>query len=315
MEPKVNYTVVGLFVVMLGIALVFVFFWLTAVKQGKVYRTYLVYVHEEVTGLTIDGPVRYNGVPVGFVSRIELDPNNPQLVRLMLKVEEGTPITTSTIATLRTQGISGIIYVGLKAQTEHAPLLRPRPGQKYPVIPAKPSLLMQLSEVVPRLSKTVSKIGDSINKLLSQQNRVAINETLQNLSKFTKTLSDNSKNLDASMISLKETLANTAQATKKLPEVITQMDTSFRAIENTSESVKKTADAFSRVSLTLDTTLKTGQSALNGFSTQVVPGLQQVMMRLDSVMANVNQITAQMTRNPAILVRGKMPERPGPGER
>lgn len=315
MESKVNYTVVGIFVVVLGFVAIAIFFWFTAFKQNAVYKTYLVYVHEEVTGLSVDTPVRYNGVPVGFVRKVELDPNNPQLVRLTLVIEEGTPITTSTVAVLRTQGITGIIYVGLKAETEHAPLLSAKPGERYPVIPAEPSLLVQLSEVVPSLTKTMGEIGTSVNKLLSQKNRQAITDTLQSLATFTKTLSDNSKDLDASIKSLHTTLENTSVASKQLPGAIDQLNKSMQSIEQTSNAVKLTANQFSATAITMQQTFASGQAALNGFSTQVVPGLQQVMTKLDAVMANAQLISDEMVRNPSILVRGKKPDSPGPGEK
>src|SRR5438874_2702089 len=103
--------VVGLFVVVLTIALVIIFLWLNAIGTQKSYKTYLIYVKEDVTGLTLQSPVRYNGVPVGYVSGIELDPRNPQLVKISVKIEVGTPITTSTVATIQLQGITGVMSV------------------------------------------------------------------------------------------------------------------------------------------------------------------------------------------------------------
>ena len=158
MDTKVNYTVVGIFVVVLTVAFVVMFSWLSTTRHDQVYHTYLTYVHEDVTGLSVQTPVRYNGVKVGYVSSVELDPHNPQLVKLTLKVEEGTPITTSTVATLLPMGITGVIYVGLKALTPRAPLLGAKSGQKYPIIPAQPSLFMQLGKVLPELTNKILAI-------------------------------------------------------------------------------------------------------------------------------------------------------------
>ncbi len=210
MDSKVNYTIVGMFVVVLGAAFIMMFFWLSATRHDKVYHTYVSYVHEDVTGLSVQTPVRYNGVQVGYVSKVKLDPRNPQLVKLILKIEEGTPITTSTVVTLLPMGITGVIYVGLKALTPKAPLLGAKPGQKYPVIPSEPSFLMQLGKVLPELTGNLKNISTSITKLLNEKNRKAIDSTLQNVSVLTKNLADNSKRLDDISKSLQETLNNTA---------------------------------------------------------------------------------------------------------
>jgi len=160
-DNKVNYTVVGIFVVILGLFFVLASFWLSTIKHDKVYHDYLIYVHDDVTGLSVHSPVRYNGVKVGFVDIIELDPKNPQLVRLLVQIEAGTPVTKSTVATLMPLGITGLIYVGLKAETELSPILVAKAGEKLPIIPSKPSLLMQLGEVLPEVTKNIKSIGNS----------------------------------------------------------------------------------------------------------------------------------------------------------
>src|SRR3990167_10024623 len=113
MDTKVNYTIVGLFVILVGAIAVLLFLWLTSLKHRDVYDTYIVYMHEEVSGLNAQSAVRYNGVKVGYVESIRLNPKDPQQVVLTLKIKQGTPITTSTIATLKSEGITGVDYVGL----------------------------------------------------------------------------------------------------------------------------------------------------------------------------------------------------------
>src|SRR5690606_19698287 len=106
-----------------------------------------------------------NGVKVGYVDSIRLNPQDPQQVVLKLKIRRGTPITTSTIATLVSEGITGIDYVGLKALTSQAPPLKAKPGEKYPVIPSEPSLLVKLSTALEDVTKTIKGLTDSVGKV------------------------------------------------------------------------------------------------------------------------------------------------------
>lgn len=61
MDPRVNYTLVGLFVVGLGVALAAVIIWLSGGTEDKVYQTYVAYVYESVAGLNPRAPVKYRG--------------------------------------------------------------------------------------------------------------------------------------------------------------------------------------------------------------------------------------------------------------
>ena len=118
MESKVNFALVGAFVLALATALVGAALWLAS---GGAYQThydrYDASVEESVSGLNVKAPVKYNGVDVGNVERIWLDANNPQRVKLRFQIERGTPIKVDTVATLKTQGLTGIAYVELSGGT------------------------------------------------------------------------------------------------------------------------------------------------------------------------------------------------------
>ena len=79
MDNNAQYTSVGLFVVILTASLIIFFFWLSGRTHNENSLIYLTYMSEEVTGLSVQSPVRYNGVPVGFVKSIRLDPDNPSV--------------------------------------------------------------------------------------------------------------------------------------------------------------------------------------------------------------------------------------------
>ena len=103
-----NYTLVGAFVLVLGAALIGVVLWIAS--GGSVQRKYDLYLaieEESVAGLNLNAPVKYNGVEVGKVKDIKLDPADPKRVRLMFAIERGTPVRQDTVAVLKTQGLTG----------------------------------------------------------------------------------------------------------------------------------------------------------------------------------------------------------------
>ena len=77
METKVNYAAVGLFVLALSAALVAGILWIASGGAfQKHYDLYLAIEEESVAGLNLNAPVKYNGVDVGKVRDIRLDPRD-----------------------------------------------------------------------------------------------------------------------------------------------------------------------------------------------------------------------------------------------
>ena len=118
MDAKINYAAVGVFVLALCTIFIASILWL-AVGAGnkRDYDLYRSIINESVAGLNIDAPVKYLGVNVGKVQKIQLDPANPQEVHLLFAIEKGTPIREDTEAVLKTQGLTGIAYVELSGGT------------------------------------------------------------------------------------------------------------------------------------------------------------------------------------------------------
>lgn len=308
MGSKFSYTAVGAFVVCLVVAAFAIFFWLALRKHDQQYTQYVVFLHEEVAGLSVQGTVRYNGVPVGYVKSIGLVPSNPQLVKVLLNIESGTPVNTSTVATLMSQGITGVDYIGLQSEKVNAPPLEKHAGEDYPVIASKPSLLMQLSEVMPKITGKITELSDSVTQLFDKNNLKSISETLKNLQVFTNTLKNNTNEINASMASLQKILARGQAVADKLPDLM-------QTTSVTMKQLKTTAATFNTTAETATHTLKAGQAAVDGFATQLVPTAQQVLQRLGNVVVNLSSISNQLKRNPAMLVRGTKPLSLGPGEK
>lgn len=222
MEPRANYFIVGLFVIGLTIVAVCAMLWFSADKK-KPRHTYISYMNEAVSGLNVQAPVKFNGVSVGVVSEITLNPANPQQVRLLLNIDEDTPINQSTRAVLMTQGITGVMFVGLKASAVKAPPLQVKPGDIYPVILSDPSVFMELDTFLRKMTDEMRSIGESVHTLLSDENQKSIREGL--------------KNLDTTLQNSQTSLQNFSQ--QALPSLINTM-TRFDHLLNSAEPFVKT---------------------------------------------------------------------------
>lgn len=224
METNVHYTVVGAFVILLTSAIILAVIWLSSGFSLAQYSNYLVYMQESVSGLNTDSPVEYNGVNVGVVKSINLDPKDPHLVELLLSININTPITRGTVAILTSRGITGVAFIALKdTGTDLRPLIA-QPGHPYPVIPTAPSIFTRLDIALRKLSNNIQTVANSLQALLDKDNLKSIKDILANLSKVTGTLSDNSEKLNTILL-------NTTKASAQLTPLLNSSTTTMKMIQ------------------------------------------------------------------------------------
>ncbi|HFE8536005.1 TPA: MlaD family protein, partial [Legionella pneumophila] len=225
MESKTNYTIVGLIVLILTAGLLSAGLWLSVGFNQKEYTSYTVYLKESVSGLSVESPVKFNGVQVGYVKEIKLNKNDPRQVELLLNIEKSTPITTSTSATLISQGITGVTYVGLSAGSSELTPLRKMPGEPYPVIPSKPSLLNQLDAVLKEVAENVGAVSEKAQLIFNEENADNVRKSLANIERITEIIADKGQTIDSSLNNLDVFVANMAKTSKQFPQLIKDLKT------------------------------------------------------------------------------------------
>ena len=307
MSSKVNYTLVGFFVVIFAAISILLFFWMHYKGGRTVYDTYVMYVHDDVTGLSVQSPVRYTGVPVGYVDSVSLDPNNPQLVRIRLKIKQGAPILTSTIATLSVQGITGAAYVALEATTDDAPILEAKPGQAYPVISSRPSLLNTITNALPEVAENLQDLSGRISNVLDAKNLDALSDIMQNFKRFSESLSEASPDWSKIMNSVNITMKNAAVSSQQLPELINQTNKAMADINKTVNSINSATHG-------LDKLLGSTNVLVANTTQQLLPSTSSLVNRLNHLSLSLQSLTNELARNPSVLIRGRQPAQPGPGE-
>lgn len=322
MEAKVNYILVGIFVLLLGLGLIGGVLWFGSGKQfGKKYETYLVYVDESVSGLNLNAPVKYRGVDVGSVEAIVLDPDNPERVRLTLGLERGTPVKEDTVAVLRTQGLTGIAYVDLLGGSRDSPRLAARGEERYPVIGSAPSLMARIDYVLPRLLANLERISESLGAVLDAENRQVIKEGLADAAVVARSLAENRQVIKAGLAdaaavarSLAEqagvieagirdaarAMEHAASASRELPRLLARMEEGATAVE------KMAAGA--------DLALGEGRDRLGRFADETLPELTVLVEEMRQITGSLRRTAREIEQNPAILLHGKPPAAPGPGE-
>ena len=308
METKVNYVIVGLFALLLSAALIAGVLWLSAGKKySRVVDTYLAYMNESVSGLNLNAPVKYRGVEVGQVRLIKLDKANPEQVLLELSIERGIPIKQDTIATLRSQGLTGIAFIELSGGSSSSPLLEAKKVPPYPVIRTGASLMGRLDTALSSLLNNLNKTTENLNALLDEENRKVLKHTLADVSTLTRTLASHKTGLDKSLSNASLTMESAAQISAQLPQLIEK-------IGRTTEAVERMAKDTSRASASVRKTFDEVGPDAKRFANDGLPELERMMVSLREMMATLQRVTEQVEQNPDVLLRGREARQRGPGE-
>ena len=320
MEPKVNYIVVGAFVVLLVTAVLGVILWLGKSDYRGVYDRYYAYMQESVAGLSVNSAVKYRGVDVGRVKDISLSPENPEEVRLTFDILHGTPIKTDTVAVLQTQGLTGLAIVDLAGATRDAPVLQAAPGQEYPVIKTAPSLFFSLDKAVSRLleEQGLTKLLDNLNQLSQQatavvdeDNRMALRRILKDLSDLTQTLTARHQQVDRGITSASRSAENLARMTEtmneQMPKLLDRVNNSVAALQVMTEELAKTGRS-------VNSLLQETRPDLEEFSRHTLAETGLLITELRQLTGTLHRIAQELEREPNALVLGRKPLPKGPGE-
>lgn len=320
MEPKVNYTLVGLFLAVFGAALLAGILWLSRTDYRGVYDRYYTYMDESVSGLSTDSSVRYNGVDIGRVKEIVLNADNPEQVRLALDLVRGTPIKEDTIAFLETQGLTGITTVNLRGGSAASSPLRARPGEAYPVIQSRRSFYAELNytlsrlmtnEQVPALLANLNSLTQEARGWVDAQSRADLKRILADTARVTAVVSAHRAELANGIAQSDAAFERFAALAQKMdnqvPELLEQAAANLRSLQNMTDQIASAGASFG-------STVDSSRADLAQFTGQTLAETGVLVAELRQVTATLQRLASDLEREPRALVFGRSPPRRGPGE-
>lgn len=309
MEDKLNPSVVGAFVLMLGAALIAGVLWLSAglntKSQDLPYRSI---VTESVAGLNLNAPVKYLGVDVGKVSSIVIDPGNSRQVLLGLLLHQGTPVKQDSLAVLKTQGLTGIAYVELSGGSLGSPpLLAAREGD-VPLIPSKPSLSTRLENVLTNVLSNVDRLSSDISAVFDAPNRAALRQTLADTASTAHEIAAHQKAMGAAIDDAAHTLRRTAQASEQFGPTLARVQGAALALQSGGEQLSRAGNS---TALAADA----AASGVQQLRSSTLPELDQLLQQAGQLAESLQRLSDQTRERPGSLLLGGPARTPGPGEK
>lgn len=322
MENKAHAMAAGIFVLVVSALLIALAVWLG--RESGSSHTYELSTSDTVTGLQPQAPVRYKGVAVGKVTFIGFDPDVPGNIVIRLTVDDTTPLSPSTFATLSYQGITGLAFVQLDDSGETAQPL-PAGASGVPRLPLKNSRLGELTDQAPELLAKVQQALDSINQVLGEQNQKKLGAVLDNTAQATERIGVAAQNVNQLIAQLDGTLrqrvdpalANVPALMQELTRSLQSVRTAADDVARMSTNIDKTADRLNQKDGPLDR-LAEGTAALSRvaetFGAATLPRVNRVSEDASRAARQLSRTVNGINDNPQSLIFGSGNVPPGPGE-
>jgi phospholipid/cholesterol/gamma-HCH transport system substrate-binding protein len=305
METRAHYVAVGIFVLGAIILAFVAVLWLAHTEFGEHAKRYYIFFKGSVVGLNKGSQVQYNGIPVGRVVDIRVDPDNLEQIQVTVEINTGiVDIKSDARAYLDTNILNGIATIQIRGGTREAQALQAEPGHKYAVIKAGRTELEEVKASLPELVADLKTAAHSVNALLDQSNRAAIAETLQNLRTITGAIVGPSRELS-------DLIDNANKSVLQLHALLGDIDESYIGHGGLKDEALQALGDFDRLAKSLHDNsreiqliLTENRSGVRDFSQRTLPAVDGLVSDLQRFVWHLTRLTTELEHDPTRLLFG-----------
>lgn len=308
MEARVSYSLVGLFVLLLGAAVPVAGIWLAGgVGERAERERYVVYLTESASGLHRDAQVTYRGVEVGRVVDIRIARQRANQIRLLLALDTDTPVRAGTTATLQVRGLTGGAYLDLSGGPPDAPPLEPAPGEPYAEIPYRESLLGQLDTLLREGMASLDGIAARLESVLSEDNADALSRLLRNGADLAEGLNADRARLQQTLAAAERALDRGGEAAARVPQTLASLERTLGELETMAERVGRAGESLAALG-------ERGESGFARLGERTLPITEDLLQTLERTAERLRRLAERLEDDPSELLYGPARRAPGPGE-
>lgn len=335
---KINYAVVGVFVIAMVTALVGVIVTLSG-RTGATDDYYAVY--KNVTGVKFGTQVLYEGYPIGQVEEVTpVAVNGGMRFRVDFAVNEGWKIPDDSSAQIRAPGLLSAITISIEAGTSKVAL---KPGAEvtskeaaniFAVMSSVAGDISNLAQtsikpMLANLDRTVTVFGDLLEKdgqrlvgeviaMIGDINQ-RIPKIAGNIETFSGDMSKASNELRAFLTpenrkALEDMVANLSASAGQIEKLVTTADELIRnangvvsqtggLVNNTNTLVTDTKGVVTENREKINATL----ADLHYVTESMSRHIDSINQNLEGTARNMYEFSRQIRKNPGLLLGGKAP--------
>lgn len=313
METRASHVLIGAFAfatLILGFLFVL---WLGKLSLDREWEYYDIVFTEAVTGLTVGGAVQYNGIQIGEVRKLSLDPKDPARVIAHTRVAGDTPVKVDTRAKLALTGLTGVAVIQLSGGTANAAPLQRRPGQAYPTIVADTSALQKLITSSEDIITSLNDVVLRVSSLLGKENLDKIDATLDHIEQITSEVSGKRTDIGALITNLRDASDGIEATLRRADAMITRMEAATGKAESLMggearealDSARQSLDSARRFTDSAYTLVEQNRDAFANFSNQGLAQAGPVLAELRATLRKLQAIADRLEADPTGYVLGK----------
>lgn len=290
METRARYILVGAFTIVALFAAVFFTLWMAKAGADRGYTDYDVVFNDPVSGLSVGSPVLFNGIRVGEVSTLALDPDDSSRVRARISVESTTPITTDTTARTALLNVTGATGVDLQQGSSDGTLLKT--STDIPVIIAEPSPFTRLRVSSEELLVNLTTFLNNASRLVSDENMERIASILENMDTFSGQLVGYGDSFESLLADIQQTSNTLNQTLQTIDEqVLTQGAPIMEEASATMHRISSLSETLERILADNEQAIDSGLASAN----EIGPAIRE----LRNTLATLNSIVTEIDQEPA----------------
>jgi phospholipid/cholesterol/gamma-HCH transport system substrate-binding protein len=290
METRASYVAVGSFVIALLAGIVIAFIWFAGNALSDHRERYETYFASVGSGLSAGSPVRVNGVQLGRVAEVALDPNNLTRVRVIMDIDSHAPIRSDSVASLEIQSLAGTTAIEISAGTKEAPPIELTDGHRYPVVWSRESNLSQIVDAVPNLLLKITTLTENLQALVNDHNRQSLSDTLDNLSQLTAVAAAHREDLA-------QLLESSAADARDLNKVIANLDDMSKKLDQVADNANTTVRSVNGL-------VQENRASLKDFSQNGLQQYQQLAVDTRALIAELSRAVSALERDPSSILYG-----------
>ena len=315
METKAHHVTIGAFILVSVFAAFGFVIWLAKAQIDTGTRLFDIYFDESVGGLSTASGVLYKGVSVGNIRRIELDPNDPSRVRVTVEVIDTAPIREDAVATLAFQGITGVMNIEIEGGSADALPLMAKPGQEYPVIRSKPSVLQELLGGAPDLLNEIGVLIADLQKVVSPENRESLTSILNNFNEITGGMAFRAENINRIIDNMDVAMTKLVKVTDTLDDAGNQANKILKSdLPDMLASIRSTSQSVEQLSNSLKTVVDTDSGSVNDFANNTLPEIGRLVEDTRRLATVLNRVAVKLEENPSGFIFNTPPAEYSPGK-
>ncbi|MDT8439182.1 MAG: MlaD family protein [Wenzhouxiangellaceae bacterium] len=311
METRASYVIIGAFTFIVAIAAVLFGLFATRFALDQAWNEYEVLFTESVIGLSRGSPVLYNGVNVGRVLELKLNPEDVREVLARVEIDASVPIYRDAVATLRLTGLTGTAAVQLRGGTPSSGLLQPE-GRGLARIQSQESPLARLLESSEGIVVTANRVVERLDRMFSGDNVERVSGALEATERLTAQLADPEGPLNRLLTagaetgeSLPELLAELRRAGATFEGFIAGLDRELvEPLPELRDQLNQTLANMASITGRIDAIVGRNQQSLMNMGNRGLRNVNAGVEELRSLLRDLSQLVRRIEANPSQFLFG-----------